>query len=222
MIAEHELRGGLEHRHLDRLALAGLLARVQRGRHRIGRVQRGQPVDERHRRVRRRRCAGLLHEPRDPGSALDEIVVRGLRRRRPALAEAAAGDVHDARVARGERRRSRGRAASSPPGGRSRSSRRRAARGGAGRRAPPAASRSSTTLRLPRLTCRKMWPMPGLRIGPIWRMPSPSGGSTLITSAPRPARICVANGPISTVVRSRILTPASGPVGVMSGRAGRG
>src|SRR5215469_3514323 len=42
-------------------------------------------------------------------------------------------------------------------------------------------------------------------------MMSPSGDSILITSAPRSARICVANGPSTTVVRSRILIPASGP-----------
>src|SRR5215469_5904228 len=42
-------------------------------------------------------------------------------------------------------------------------------------------------------------------------MMSPSGDSILITSAPRSARICVANGPRTTVVRSRILIPASGP-----------
>src|SRR5271163_3167785 len=42
-------------------------------------------------------------------------------------------------------------------------------------------------------------------------MMSPSGASTLITSAPRSPRICVASGPKTTVVRSTILIPASGP-----------
>src|SRR3989304_1019014 len=42
-------------------------------------------------------------------------------------------------------------------------------------------------------------------------MSSPSGDSILITSAPSPARIWVANGPRMTVVRSRTRTPASGP-----------
>src|SRR5487761_1529245 len=42
-------------------------------------------------------------------------------------------------------------------------------------------------------------------------MMSPSGASTLITSAPRSPRICVASGPSTTVVRSMILMPASGP-----------
>ena len=53
--------------------------------------------------------------------------------------------------------------------------------------------------------------MPGLRNGQLWRITSPSGGSTLITSAPKSARICVAYGPITTVVRSRTRTPVSGP-----------
>src|SRR5690348_14222537 len=43
-------------------------------------------------------------------------------------------------------------------------------------------------------------------------MTSPPGGSTLITSAPKSARICVAYGPITTVVRSSTRTPASGPL----------
>src|SRR6516162_2645848 len=42
-------------------------------------------------------------------------------------------------------------------------------------------------------------------------MMSPSGDSTLITSAPRSPRICVASGPRTTVVRSSTLIPASGP-----------
>src|SRR5262245_33119462 len=54
--------------------------------------------------------------------------------------------------------------------------------------------------------------MPALRIGPTWRMLSPAGASTLTTSAPSPARSWVANGPITTLVRSMIFTPASGPL----------
>src|SRR5262245_27444946 len=53
--------------------------------------------------------------------------------------------------------------------------------------------------------------MPGLLKGHACRITSPSGGSTLITSAPKSARICVAYGPITTVVRSRTRTPCSGP-----------
>ena len=44
--------------------------------------------------------------------------------------------------------------------------------------------RSSTTLRLPRFTPRKIAPMPGSVLGPVLRVESPSGGSILMTSAP--------------------------------------
>jgi DNA-binding IclR family transcriptional regulator len=44
--------------------------------------------------------------------------------------------------------------------------------------------RSSTMLRLLRLRCRKIGPMPRLRLGPMPRVVSPSGGSTLQMSAP--------------------------------------
>src|ERR1700712_807697 len=53
--------------------------------------------------------------------------------------------------------------------------------------------------------------MPGLRIGPTWRMLSPSGVSILVTSAPMEASSWVAYGPMITEVISSILTPASGP-----------
>src|SRR5690349_16426396 len=53
--------------------------------------------------------------------------------------------------------------------------------------------------------------MPGWRAGPSWRVVSPSGGSILITSAPRSPSCCAAHGPSTTVVQSRILTPAKGP-----------
>src|SRR5476651_1322745 len=46
---------------------------------------------------------------------------------------------------------------------------------------------------------------------PDRRNRSPSGGSTLITSAPMSARCCVANGPSSTAVKSITFTPVSGP-----------
>src|SRR5580704_3180622 len=53
--------------------------------------------------------------------------------------------------------------------------------------------------------------MPGLRAGPSWRVVSPSGGSILITSAPRSPSCWAAHGPSTTVVQSRILTPSNGP-----------
>src|SRR3954471_5681313 len=72
--------------------------------------------------------------------------------------------------------------------------------------------RSRTIERLLRFALRKMWPMPALRKGHAERITSPPGGSTLTTSAPKSARICVAYGPITTVVRSRTRTPARGPL----------
>src|SRR5664279_2368891 len=45
--------------------------------------------------------------------------------------------------------------------------------------------------------------------GPHWRVSSPSRLSTLITSAPRSARIMVQKGPASTRVKSSTRTPAN-------------
>src|SRR5215470_4806450 len=53
--------------------------------------------------------------------------------------------------------------------------------------------------------------MSGLRIGPSCRVVSPSGGSTLTTSAPRSPSCCAAHGPSTTVVQSTTRTPLSGP-----------
>src|SRR3989442_14742797 len=53
--------------------------------------------------------------------------------------------------------------------------------------------------------------MSALRIGPSWRVVSPSGGSTLMTSAPRSPSCCAAHGPRTTVVQSTIRTPVNGP-----------
>src|SRR5512134_1941059 len=53
--------------------------------------------------------------------------------------------------------------------------------------------------------------MSGLRIGPSWRVVSPSGGSTLTTSAPRSPSCWAAHGPSTTVVQSTTRTPLSGP-----------
>src|SRR5215470_1076976 len=62
----------------------------------------------------------------------------------------------------------------------------------------------------------------GFFMGPSWRVVSPSGGSTLITSAPRSPSCCAAHGPSTTVVQSTTRTPLSGPdtSGPGSGAAG--
>src|SRR5205085_6496645 len=71
--------------------------------------------------------------------------------------------------------------------------------------------RSSTMLRLLRfsvLNCTGTYERPG----------SPRGGSTLITSAPRSARIDEANGPGTNIEKSTTLTPSSGSQGSAIGR----
>src|SRR5439155_8648051 len=53
--------------------------------------------------------------------------------------------------------------------------------------------------------------MPGWRAGPIWRIGSPSGVSTLITSAPISPSTWVASGPSTAIATSITRIPASGP-----------
>jgi hypothetical protein len=62
--------------------------------------------------------------------------------------------------------------------------------------------RSSATLFLPRLSSAKAAASPS-KCGENLRISSPSGRSTLITSAPASASIRVASGPGSNVVKSR-------------------
>ena len=76
--------------------------------------------------------------------------------------------------------------------------------------------RFSVTLRLLRLMFMCIAAMFGCRAGPVWRLGSPCGVSTLITSAPRSPRIMVASGPRILTVRSMTRTPASGPAAQMS------
>src|SRR5678816_857350 len=80
--------------------------------------------------------------------------------------------------------------------------------------------RSSTIERLLRLTARKNAPMSGLRMGPSCRVVSPSGGSTLMTSAPRSPSCWAAHGPSTTVVQSMTRTPWSGPLMALASRRG--
>src|SRR5580704_4075411 len=71
--------------------------------------------------------------------------------------------------------------------------------------------RSSTSERLLRLSPMNSAAMLGERAGPVWRGASPSGASILMTSAPMSPSICVARGPATTEVRSRMRMPARGP-----------
>ena len=98
MIAQHHLRGRLEHRHVDRLPAAGAFAREQRRADHAERVQARRAVREVERRVARhvgsRPHAGL--GDRDGG--LDQVVEGAQRRIAAALAEAEGADIDDARV----------------------------------------------------------------------------------------------------------------------------
>src|SRR5580704_430870 len=79
--------------------------------------------------------------------------------------------------------------------------------------------RSSTSERLLRLSPMNSAAMLGERAGPVWRGASPSGASILMTSAPMSPSICVASGPATTEVRSRMRVPANGPAMVGSALA---
>src|ERR1700730_5846469 len=74
-----------------------------------------------------------------------------------------------------------------------------------------ASLKSTTTLCLLRLSPAKLALIPANEGAPKARIQSPSGGSILVTSAPRSARCVVARGPASPWVKSRTLIPANGP-----------
>src|SRR6478609_12058583 len=76
---------------------------------------------------------------------------------------------------------------------------------------PASLRRSNTTLRLPRLTLTNTPLIPGSGPTEMNLVLSPCGGSTLITSAPMSAMICVQYGPITIAVRSTTRTPLRGP-----------
>ncbi len=76
----------------------------------------------------------------------------------------------------------------------------------------PSCSKSSAIERFPQFVFTKYADVPP-RPDPTLRRMSPTGGrSTFTTSAPCWARTIVANGPERFMVRSRMRTPARGPV----------
>src|SRR3990170_2820970 len=85
---------------------------------------------------------------------------------------------------------------------------------------PGSVCRSRTMLRLPRLTFTNTPLIPGAGPTEMNRVLSPCGGSTLITSAPMSAMICVQYGPITIAVRSTTHTPRNGPALDMLGSSG--
>ena len=98
MVAKHQLRGRLEHRHVDRLPTSRAFPREQRGADDAEGVQAGRAVREVDGRVARhvgsRPHAGLG----DGHGRLDQVVEGGRRRIAAALAEAEGADVDHARV----------------------------------------------------------------------------------------------------------------------------
>ena len=160
---------------------------------------------------------GLLigaHGGGEAGRRLDDFVERGSRGPGTVLAEAGGDGVDEARVEflAGVVTEPETRQAGGPDVGDQRIG------GGISRRstaAPSGCFRSSAMLRLLRFAAMN-WPlMPRLRNWPEVRQVSPVRVSTLMISAPQSPRVCVPNGPNSTVVRSRMRKPFSGPVGVV-------
>ena len=96
LVAEHgDLR--VEQRHVDELALAGLLGVAQRRLDGDDRIEAGEDVGDGDARLLRL-AAGLAGDRHHAGHALDDEVVAGARRVGPVLAEAGDRAVDEARV----------------------------------------------------------------------------------------------------------------------------
>ncbi len=80
---------------------------------------------------------------------------------------------------------------------------------------PSSVLRSSTMLRLLRFRLSVYSVSPPRRVSPVLRMLSPSGGSTLMISAPMSPSSMVHSGPAIIWVRSSTRMPCSGPFGVV-------
>ncbi|MCY1225839.1 hypothetical protein D3C81_959840 [compost metagenome] len=102
VVAQHELRHGLEHRHVDGLACAGALAVEQSCRHGIGRGERDDAIGDGARRIARHVGTCAPGERGNGHGALDQVVIGGLGGVRAALAIAVDTDVQDARVDLGD------------------------------------------------------------------------------------------------------------------------
>src|SRR5262245_10515779 len=98
MVAEHDLKKVFEHRNVDALALAGLLAAVEGGADRAGNLLADGAVGHDHRRVARLGGALPLQQVGQAGGSLDEIVVGRLGGIGTALAVAEAAGIDDPRV----------------------------------------------------------------------------------------------------------------------------
>ncbi|SPA23071.1 hypothetical protein CBM2633_B90362 [Cupriavidus taiwanensis] len=98
VVAQDELRHGLEHRHVDRLALAAAFAVEQPCGDGVDRGQADDTVGDRAGRVARHVAAGQLRQRGNRNRALDQVIVGGLGRVRAALPVAVQAYVQDARI----------------------------------------------------------------------------------------------------------------------------
>ena len=186
------------------------------------RVEPGRDVGDRDADLRRDAAVrvGLAGDRHQAGLGLEQEVVAGAADERAGRAVAADREVDQARVDRAQRLVAEPEPLEAVRAGGSRRRRRRSPRRRRRTSAPDGCFRSSRRLRLLRLTERKY---AAVRVpaasspthgGPQPRVESPSGGSTLTTSAPRSASSIVAYGPARTVEQSTTRMPARGPVGV--------
>ncbi len=100
VIDQHELRHGLEHRQLDRLALAGAVALDQGREDDMDRVEADDAIGDRQRHIARLAAADAADQPGDRRDALDEIVIGRPARIGPALAVAHQAHIDDPRIGR--------------------------------------------------------------------------------------------------------------------------
>ena len=98
VIAHHEAGHGFEHRYIDALAAAGTVTVDKGGADRTHGREPDNTVDQRIRDIARHAVGGLRHQRRQCRRALDQIVIGGLRRIGPILAEAEHTGIDQARV----------------------------------------------------------------------------------------------------------------------------
>ena len=79
MVAHHETRHGFEHRNIDALTDAGAVSMHQTGKDRAHGVEPDDTVHQRIRHIARRTVTAARHQMRQRRTALDEIVIGGLR-----------------------------------------------------------------------------------------------------------------------------------------------
>ena len=210
VLDEVERQGGVEHRHLDALALARHRAGDEGGEHALGDEHPGDLVGDRRRHEVHGAEAHLV-ELREAGERLDDVVVGrqvGLRPRTsgspgPGSTRGAGSPPRSESWSRPRRRSGPGRrlvmSTSASASSRSRTSR------------PAGALRSRPIERLLRCRLRAMPLSSGCGPPPITRLPSPAPRLDLDDVGAEVAEQLGAERPMTTVASSTTLMPASGP-----------